>query len=406
MAHKLTKSYVDGLPFTTEKGKQAFYYDTELKGFGLRVGNTVKTYIAETKISRKTVRVTLGKHGALTAEMARKFAKEKLAAMSQDINPNQVERENRVKSITLKEAYNDYILARKALKPTTQRDYKTCAEVYFKEWLNKPMLEITRDMVEQKHADLSKTSEARANLAMRFLRALFNFSAEYRDGKGRVIIADNPVKRLSAKKIWNRIERRNNFIQPHQIKPWWEAVWSLRTDPDNRTTQDRETIRDYLLLLLFTGLRREEALTLTFENIDFSAKIFTIKDTKNRSDHVLPMSDFLFDLFARRKAQSVSEWVFPGSGKTGRIVEPRKQILNVAKISGVQFGSHDLRRSFASIVNALGDTISYYTVKRLLNHRSADVTAGYVQHNIEKLREAMQSVTDYILEHVSGDSLS
>ena len=241
MAHKLTKSFVDGLPFTTEKGKQAFYYDTELKGFGLRVGNTVKTYIAETKISRKTVRVTLGKHGALTAEMARKFAKEKLAAMSQDINPNQVERENRVKSITLNEAYNDYILARKTLKPTTKRDYKTCAELYFKEWLNKPMLEITRDMVEQKHADLSKTSNARANLAMRFLRALFNFSAEYRDGKGRVIIADNPVKRLSAKKIWNRIERRNNFIQPHQIKPWWEAVWTLKTDPDNKTTQDRET---------------------------------------------------------------------------------------------------------------------------------------------------------------------
>ncbi len=405
MAHKLTKSFVDGLAFTTDKGKQVFYYDTELKGFGLRVGNTVKTYIAETKINRKTVRVTLGKHGVLTAEMARKFAKEKLAAMSQDINPNQVERENRVKSITLKEAYNDYMLARKSLKPTTKRDYKTCAEVYFKDWLNKPMLDITRDMVEQKHAALSESSEARANLAMRFLRALFNFSAEYRDGKGKVIIADNPVKRLSVKKIWNRIERKSNYIQPHQLKDWWDAVWLLKNNPENKSTQDRETIRDYLLLLLFAGLRREEALTLTFENLDFRAKTFTVKDTKNRSDHILPMSDFLFDLFTRRRTQSKSEWVFPGSGKSGRIVEPRKQILNVIKNSDVQFTSHDLRRSFASIVNALGDSISYYTVKRLLNHKSADVTAGYIQHNIENLREAMQAVTDYILRHVSSDSL-
>jgi hypothetical protein len=42
--------------------------------------------------------------------------------------------------------------------------------------------------------------------------------------------------------------------------------------------------------------------------------------------------------------------------------------------------------------------MSYYTVKRLLNHKSADVTAGYIQHDIENLREAMQAVTDYILK--------
>lgn len=269
MEKKLTKNIVDGLPFTTGKGKQAFYYDSKLKGFGLRVGNTVKTYIAETKINRKTVRVTLGKHGVITAESARTLAKEKLAAMAQKINPNEVEKENRVKSITLKEAYDDYMAARPKLKDTTKRDYKTCMDLYFKDWLSKLMLDITRDMVEQKHADLSKTSEARANLAMRFLRALFNFAAEYRDGKGKVIIGDNPVKRLSAKKIWNRVERRNNYIQPHQLKPWWNAVWMLKRDPENNTTKDREAIRDYLLLLLFAGLRREEALTLSWADEAF-----------------------------------------------------------------------------------------------------------------------------------------
>ena len=403
MATKLTKSSVDGLPLTTEKGKQAFYYDTEVKGFGLRVGNNVKTYIAETKINRKTVRVTLGKHGVLTAEQARKLAREKLVAMAQNINPNEIERENRVKTISLKEVYLDYMSARPDLKATTKRDYQTCINIYFKDWLNKPMLDITRDMIEQKHSDLSRTSAARANLAMRFLRALFNFAAEYRDGKGKVIIADNPVRRLSAKKIWNRVERRNNYIQPHQLKPWWDAVWSLKCDRENQNTRDRETIRDYLLLLLFAGLRREEALTLTWEDVDFLAKTFTVKDTKNRSDHTLPMSDFLFDLFSRRKTSSSSKWVFPGSGKSGRIIEPRKQILNVVRLSGVDFTSHDLRRSFASIVNALSDSISYYTVKRLLNHKTADVTAGYVQHSVEKLREAMQAVTNYIMKNVNSN---
>jgi integrase len=403
MAYKLTKSFIDSLAFTTTTGKQLFYYDSELKGFGLRVGFSSKTYIAETKINRKTVRVTIGKHGTLAPEQARKLAKEKLAVMGQNINPNAIEKDKRVKAVTLKEIYEDYMAARKQLKPTTKRDYKSCMEIYFSDWLKKPVIDITRDMIEQRHAHLSERSKARANLAMRFLRALFNFAAEYRDSKGHSIVGDNPVRRLSAKKIWNRIDRRNNYIQSHELKPWWEAVHTLKTDPNDQRTQDKETIRDYLLLLLFTGLRREEALTLTWSNVNFKAKTLTVKDTKNRLDHVLPLSTFLFDLLNRRKSLTNSEWVFPGSGKTGRITEPRKQILNVIKISSVQFSSHDLRRTFASIVNKLGDAMSYYTVKRLLNHKTADVTAGYIQHDIDKLREAMQRVTNYILKCVGNE---
>lgn len=402
--HKITKSYVDKQSCTTEKSKQEFHYDTELKGFGLRIGNKAKTYIAEAKVNGKTVRVTIGQHGRLTPDEARNIAKEKLALMSRDINPNAIDRENRLKLITLKEVYEDYMLARKSLKPTTKRDYKTCAEKYLKEWLNKPMLDITRDMMEQKHSELTNTSAAQANLAMRFLRALFNFAAEYRDSKGHIIIADNPVRRLSAKKIWNRIKLRTNYIQIHQLKDWWDAVWLPKRNPRNQATQSSEIIRDYLLLLLFTGLRREEALTLTFDSIDFKAKTPTIKDTKNRMDHTLPLSDFLFDLLKRREAMKINNLVFPGTGKYGRIIEPRKQIIKIVEISKVDFTPHALRRTFASIVNMLGDKISYYTVKRLLNHKSSDVTAGYVQYDIEKLREAMQAVTNYILKHVNANN--
>lgn len=398
---KLTKSKIDSLAFTEEAGNQNFYYDTELKGFGLRVGNKTKTYFAEAKVKGKTVRVSLGKHGVLAAEQARKLAKEKLSAMAQDINPNEIEKENRIKSVTLQEVYTDYMAARKSLKPSTKRDYQKCINGYFNDWINKPMLDITRDMVEQRHRKLSEKSEAQANLAMRLLRALFNFAAEYRDAKGRVVLADNPVRRLSAKKIWNKVKLRSNYIQPHQLKAWWDAVWTLKNDPTRGSTQDRESVRDYLLVLLFTGLRREEALSLTWENINFESKALKIFDTKNRADHELPLSDFLFDLFMRRKKDNTCNWVFPGSGKLGRIIDPRKLMQKVEETSGVSFTSHDMRRTFASIVNMLGDSISYYTVKRLLNHKSADVTAGYIQHNPEKLREAMQAVSDFILKNVT-----
>ena len=68
----------------------------------------------------------------------------------------------------------------------------------------------------------------------------------------------------------------------------------------------------------------------------------------------------------------------------------------VAK-SGVPFSPHDLRRTFASIVSRLADRLSYYTTKRLLNHRTSNVTQGYVQFDLEQLRSAMQAVEDFVV---------
>jgi hypothetical protein len=54
--------------------------------------------------------------------------------------------------------------------------------------------------------------------------------------------------------------------------------------------------------------------------------------------------------------------------------------------------------------NRLGDRLSYYTTKRLLNHRTNDVTQGYVQFDVEQLRAAMQDVEDFVLSHASTRS--
>src|SRR5437867_3681566 len=91
----------------------------------------------------------------------------------------------------------------------------------------KPIVAITRDMVEAKHRDLTARSPAAANRAMRYLRALFAFASDYRDGSGEPVIPDNPVRRLSAKRLWNRIERRTRYVEPEQLDDWWNAVQSL-----------------------------------------------------------------------------------------------------------------------------------------------------------------------------------
>jgi integrase len=93
----------------------------------------------------------------------------------------------------------------------------------------------------------------------------------------------------------------------------------------------------------------------------------------------------------------VNDYVFPGAGAAGHIIEPRKLMAQVTKSSGVHFTVHDLRRTFITIAESLD--IPAYALKRLMNHKmSNDVTAGYIIVDVERLRKPMQHVTDYILK--------
>ena len=110
-----------------------------------------------------------------------------------------------------------------------------------------------------------------------------------------------------------------------------------------------------------------EAASLPWSEIDFKLRTFTVQDTKNREVHTLPMSDFLYELFLRRKQFKISDYVFPSDSKTGHIMEPRKAMLKVAELSGVSFTVHDLRRAFATAAESLD--LPAYALKRLLNHK-------------------------------------
>jgi integrase len=108
------------------------------------------------------------------------------------------------------------------------------------------------------------------------------------------------------------------------------------------------------------------------------------------------MSDYLCELFTRRKAAAVSEYVFADTAGR-RISNFRYAQAAVTKGSEVTFCIHDLRRTFATIAESLD--IPAYALKRLLNHANgADVTAGYIVANVERLRDPMQKITDYVLK--------
>jgi integrase len=234
---------------------------------------------------------------------------------------------------------------------------------------------------------------------MRLLRALFNFAMiEYEDADDNPIIIHNPVQKI--KRNWFKESVRTNIIEPNDLKDWFSAVMTLPDDKVNvNHKHTSETVRDYLILQLFTGLRPSEGLNLKWSDIDFKNGLLHVEDTKNGEDHTLPLTEYISNLLSTRRDASLGDYVFPGYNPQKALVSPNRQVKKVINDSGVQFILHDLRRTFATYADSL--EIQHNTIKRLMNHKSNDVTSThYIHQSIETLRKPMVKITNYILEQV------
>ena len=409
---KLTKSVVDAIDYLAEG--QVFIRDSVLRGFALRVGKTKKTYICELRARGITTRSVLGEHGRITCEQARAEALQRIAQMAQETFVKPSARKtastaspklrstppdlSRDECITLIRCFDTYLVER-PLKPRTKTDYRWLFGRAFGEWSAMDVRTISRTMVADLHRTLTQTmGAARANYALRMLRALLNFAAvRFESAQGDLLIAHNPVARLSQAKAWNRVRARTEHINAQQLPRWFDALLSLR---NSGSQPHRELVRDWLIVLVLTGLRRSEASSLAWADVDLDAALISIRDTKNGDDHLLPCGPLLLSVLRNRASQRVNGYVFGLEvGKSGFLSDPRKQMLQIIDTSGVTFRPHDLRRSFISFANDCD--IGHYTLKRLLNHRARDVTGGYIQISTQKLRQSMTTIEAYILRQAT-----
>ncbi|MGC3938754.1 tyrosine-type recombinase/integrase [Roseobacter sp. EG26] len=378
---RLTRRAVDEVPFP--KNGQVFYRDTMLSGFGLRVGAKSKVFFAEGQVNRRTRRVTIGRADVFAPEIARKKALVILGDMADGVDPTAEKRKEAVKRMTVEKVFNTFFEARPHLADATVENYSRTGFIYLRSWAKKPINEITRQMVLKKHQEMSRNNgKITANDSFRHFRAVYNFIAATEEN-----LPPNPVSILSQARAWNKERRRQTVIEAKQLPAWWAAVM-----------QEPEYARDFLLLALFTGMRRNEVASLRWENIDLDERKLQLPTTKNGDPLILPVSDYLFALLRERKQNAGSSpWVFPGNGPAGHIVEPKKFSQRVAAASGVTFTLHDLRRTYITIAESLD--IPHYALKRLLNHRSsADVTGGYIIINVDRLRGPVELISERILE--------
>lgn len=384
---KLTKYAVERIDAPTPSGKQVLFWDAELRGFGVLVSgkSTAKTYVAQRRLPDGTLRrVTIGAVGEFQrVEDARRKAGDILTGLRAGTDPKLERRKAADRDKTLQFWLNEYLTKRTNLRERSVSGYRGSIERYLADWLNQPLREVTPEMIETKHAEIGKHhGGATANVVMRVFRAVHNFARD-RD----TTLPENPVRRL--KKGWFEVARRTSMVRSDELPAFYKAVDSLPS----------RTAKDYLKLLLFTGLRRSEAASLRWNDIDLTLKVIRLPAmvTKSKQKLDLPMTSFVRDLLvARRAIGREGDWVFPADSRSGHIAEPKFPLKLVAQATGIEVTAHDLRRTYVTVAESAD--ISPLSLKALVNHAlGTDVTSGYVTTSTERLREPAQRVCDKLI---------
>jgi integrase len=385
---KLTKTTIERIRAPDPSGRQVIHWDAELKGFGILASGTTtaKSYIAQRRLpDGRARRLTLGAVGEFArVEDARRKAGELLQGLRVGVDPKAERRRAAARDRTLRAWLELYLSSNKELRPRSQEEYRRGAN-RLEAWLDRPLREVTTELVEAKHAEIGRRSGmAAANGTMRGLRAVWNFALD-RDGT----MPANPTRVLK-RKGWFPTPTRTRSVRAEELAHFFKAVDQL----------PNQVAADYLKLVLFTGLRRREASALKWTTeIDFGLRVIRLPAARMKAGRSLdlPMSSFVRDLLvARRALGNDNGCVFGADSRSGHIEEPKFALQQVADATGIKVSVHDLRRTFVTVAESTD--ISPMALKALVNHAlGSDVTSGYVQMTAERLREPAERVAQHLM---------
>jgi hypothetical protein len=149
---KLTRAAVARIPAPDPSGKQKLIWDAELKGFGLLVSGVTnsRSFVAQRTLDDgRSRRVTIGAVGEIDLDCARAMAADLIHQMRHGIDPKAVR--HSAANWTLRRALDEYLKARKNLKPTSAWSYRHWLGRHLDAWLDRPLRTITADEVEERH---------------------------------------------------------------------------------------------------------------------------------------------------------------------------------------------------------------------------------------------------------------
>jgi integrase len=287
--------------------------------------------------------------------------------------------ERGVEGFTLRQAMARHVqrMRNKGKSESSITEYIWHIEHGLRDWLDLPLRKLTPTMLRERHEAIGKErGHYAANKTMRYFRAIWN-TAQKEDTS----LSVSPTIAVEMYKE----TRRDAAIPLRRLSKWFAEVDELSNN----------VIRDLLVLTVLTGLRKATVCAIRREDVSLQKATLTIPKPKGGADraYTIPLSDAAMVIVERRLAATNSEWLFPGSGKSGHIRDPRTEKVQV------NYTIHGLRNTYISAASAAG--VSPYHSKLLSNHSlpTNDVHAGYVSKDVDALRPSQQRITDYPRKH-------
>jgi len=375
---KLTKAIIEKM--NPPLSGRVFAYDSSISGLCICLTSAgTQTWYLYRKVNRRPVRLKLGRYPEITPEAARQLATQAAGRMAtgEDIQAARVAK--RKGETTWGQLFDQYLEEHAKIHKKSWREDQAYNDRDLKDWKNRPLSFLSRPVIADKHREIGLNGTVAANRVLSLVSKVFNFAVE-------AGIWDRPNPCRGIKKF--KEKSRDRFVQADEMPRLLEAI---------RNYSD-EILRDYFLMCLMTGARRANVFSMAWEDIDLQAGIWRIPDTKSGQSVLIALPKEAQELLLRHKITCGHlPWVFPGRGRKGHLVEPKKAWQCILKKSGLQdLKIHDLRRTLGSWQAAAGVSLSI--IGKSLGHKTTSATAIYARMNLDPVRETVGAAVRAMLE--------
>ena len=369
-------------------GRDVFVWDGgdgALKGFGVRMKPSgAASYLVQYRTREgRTRRLVLGKVGVLTPDRARAIAGDKLTEVAKGGDPSAERHRARREALTMASLADLYLVDGPAAKPNKKASSwaadRSNIERHVKPLLGRKLaaslthddvVKFQRDVaVGKSKADIKTKRHGRAIIdggpgtAARSL-AVLGAMLEWAAHPDRKLIQANPAKGVKLL----RAGKRERFLSETELAKLADAL--ARLEAEHRLGP---TAAAAIRLLLLSGCRKSEILSLRWEWVDIERGVLRLPDSKTGAK-VVPLAAAAEKLLA--ELPRCADYVLPGATGTGHYIGLQKdweRVRSRAGLAGVRV--HDLRHSFASF--AVADGNSLYLIGKVLGHKQARTTEIY-----------------------------
>lgn len=385
---KLTKRAIDALkPEATDY----FVWDSQIAGFGVRVmPSGAKTYQAQYRKGGRTRRVSLGRHGKITVDEARRLAKDVMGQVAMGENPaEEIALERRAPTVAslCDRFFREH--AEERCKPTTQKEYRRALDLFIKPEIGSfKVIDVQRKDIAALHHK-SRNTPYQANRTLQVLSKMFNMAEIW----GLRADGSNPCRHVPK----YREQKRERYLSQHELQRLGQVLLEAERD----RSEAPHVVAAFRLLIL-TGCRLKEIQTLQWGFITDAG--MELPDTKTGARRI-PLPAAARAVLSALPRSSGNPYVIEGKLDGSHITDlqhPWRRIRARAGLDDVRI--HDLRHTYAS--NAVSSGMPIQMVGRLLGHTQLQTTMRYAHLADDPVKRAAEENANRLEALVSGPAPS